>query len=312
MKLSTEIIKKYCCPECHGSLFLNIDFLQCNNCGKKYPIINDTPSFSYQSLDFDITAKAFSEQWDSYNKGDFEDEKVFGLSEKDYIDHFCYAFNIDNLESFSGTVLEVGVGSGHLIRALAERAPNALIIGLDISDNIFKLSKAFEKYSNVYLIHGDLLKPPLREDSIEYIYTSGVLHHTKDIFSSIKSLWKLLRGNGGQFYFWIYPSYQFCAYDTLRNILIKPYKWSKQTRMFLAIVLAPFMWLFFFITKKYSYKNSIESLATTRLRIFDNISPEFQYRSDKKDIENWCQTLKINNFIIKNDLGVLCIKDTNA
>ncbi|RXJ79184.1 class I SAM-dependent methyltransferase [Arcobacter sp. F2176] len=309
--MNSKILDLYKCVNCDSQLKDNIEkeVLECTNCSSEYPIINKVPAFCYNALNNNITAKAFSEQWTHYKNGEYEEDEVFGLKASDYLEHFCYAFNIKNIHDFEGTILEVGVGSGHLINVLAQNAPKATIIGMDISDNIFKLSNIMSKYPNVFLIQGDLLNPPIKKFSIKYIYSSGVIHHTKSVYGSIKSLWGLLKDNNGQLYFWIYPSYQYCAYDRLRNMLGKPYLFKERTRYILSKILAPFLWVYFFITKKYSYKISLESLKTVSFRIFDNISPEFQHRVSKEEIKEYCEKLNITNYTIKNDLGVLCIKD---
>jgi len=298
------------CVKCHTALdfIASSSTLKCIQCSTEYPIINGVPSFSYNSIDDDLTAKAFSNQWALYKNGEYESTEVFGLKEEDYLNHFCYAFKIDKIEELTGIILEVGVGSGHLINILASKAPNATIIGMDISDNIFALSPLMSKYKNLFLIQGDLLTPPLKASSINYLYSSGVLHHTKSLYDSIKSLWILLEECSGKFYFWVYPSYQFCAYDKLRQLLGKPYLYSEKTRYRLSKLLAPFLWIYFLITKKYSYKDHLESLATIQFRIFDNISPEFQHRASKQDIYDWCAQLEIKDYAIVNDLGVLCHK----
>lgn len=311
--MNNKILDFCWCVNCHSNLKYDKkgNVLTCTNCMTNYPIINGIPAFAHNYLTNDITAKAFSEQWAHYQNGEYEEDEVFGLNAKDYLEHFCYAFNIKNINEFDGIILEVGIGSGHLINALAQNAPKATIIGLDISDNVFKLSDMMNKYSNVFLIQGDLLNPPIRKATMEYIYSSGVIHHTKSVYESIKSLWQLLGKDKGKLYFWIYPSYQFCAYDRLRHILGKPYLFTENTRYFLSKILAPFIWFYFLVTKNYSYKTSLESLKTVSFRIFDNISPEFQHRVSKEDIQAYCKELNILNFTIKNDLGVLCKKDEN-
>lgn len=303
-----KLLQLLCCPKCGADVTSDksIENINCNSCEASYPIINGIISFNIEAFENSITAKAFSEQWDGYNKGQFESNTVFGLSEDDYINHFCYAFNIKDIENFDGLILEVGVGSGHLIHALAKVAKKATIIGMDISDNLYSLAYLTEKFENLYLIQADLLNPPIKQHSIEYIYTSGVLHHTENTFKSVKSLWNLV-ANNGEFYFWIYPSYSFCAYDKLRNILGKPYKFTKRTRKILSKLFAPILWTYFFTTKNYSYKDSLENLSTISFRIFDNISPEFQHRTSKKEIKEWCKEIKIDNYQIINDLGILCI-----
>lgn len=305
---NNDIYEFLCCPDCKSNLIRENDKLICNKCEIDYPIINNVPTFKLDAINNNITAQAFSQQWDSYNNNQYEDTMVFGLSSDDYINHFCYAFSIDDIYQLDGTIVEIGIGSGHLLKALAEKATKATIIGIDISENVFYLSKELEKYKNIHLIQADLLELPIKKESIDYVYSSGVLHHTEDTFISVSSIWKIVKRDTGKMYFWIYPSYQFCAYDKLRNLLGKPYLYRKNIRYLLSKLLAPFLWFYFLISKNYSYKNNLETLKTVQFRIFDNISPEFQHRTSKEDIESWCKKLEIKDYSIMNDLGVLCKK----
>ena len=261
------------CIKCSNNLFLKeyelvvekneikTGILECKGCGKQYPIISGVPVFQADASIHNITAKAFSEQWKAHNDGLFEKQQVFGFTENDYIAHFCYAFGIKNHHSLEELILEAGIGSGLLAYTLAKEAPKSIVIGLDISDSVFTLfSKAME-LPNLHLIQCDLTNPPIKKGVIDKVYSSGVLHCTKNPSAGLSSLWSLLN-NKGKLYFWVYPSYIFCAYDWLRKMLGQPYKWTSKVRFLLSWLLAPIFWVYFFLTKRYSYKQSQESLKT--------------------------------------------------
>ena len=58
---------------------------------------------------------------------------------------------------------------------------------------------------NVHVIQGDLTRPPLRPESMDLIYSIGVLHHLPDARGWIPALAPLLR-SGGRFVAWLYAS----------------------------------------------------------------------------------------------------------
>ncbi len=315
MKIS--LVEMLCCVKCEGDLScvsndhnkenneITTGTLTCKGCEQQYSIIHGVPIFATDALDNSVTARAFSEQWDSYNRGHFEKNDVFGITKEEYLAHFCYAFNIGELGLLEGITVEAGVGSGCLSVALAQAAPQNIVIGLDISESVFSLSAAARDLANLHFIQCDLVFPPLRKRIADRAYSSGVLHHIEFPAKGMASLWSLL-GNQGELYFWVYPSYVFSAYDRLRKILGQPYKWSRKVRFSLSWLLAPIMWCYFFVTKRYSYKLSQETIRTIAFRIFDNISPEFQHSFSKKDIGGLCEDMGIKNYKIVNDLGVLC------
>jgi len=296
-----------CCPICSGSLEDKkiINILECTVCKKTFNVVNGVPVFNPEALSNDITAKAFSEQWENRRLGLFEGDDIFGFKEQEYVDNFCFAFDIDDIKKSQGVVVEAGIGSGCLAISLAKASPNTIVIGIDISETVFSLSKNAKELPNLYLIQCDLVNPPIKKDSIDKVYSSGVLHHIKTPKDGIDSLWKITNKEG-KFYFWVYPSYSFCAYDALRNLLGKPFKWHKTTRLFFSWTLAPIMWLYFKSTKKYSYKANLEKINTIAFRIFDNISPEYQHRLSKQQIQTICEDVGIRKYEIINDLGIRC------
>lgn len=312
-----SLSEKLCCNKCQGDLHCqDLDLkvegneiesgtLACVDCGERFPIINGVPAFNTDALDKSITAKAFSEQWDGDKRHLFEKKDVFGLTVDDYVAHFCYAFSIKALNLLHGLVIEAGIGSGCLVIALAKESPRTEVIGMDISNVVFSLAAYARELPNLHLIQCDLTNPPLKKGIADKVYSSGVLHHLHTPLTGLSSLWGLLNGEGN-LYFWVYPSYSYCAYDRLRKMLGKPFKWPMSIRYSISWLLSPFMWAYFFITKCYSYKTSQETLGTIAFRIFDNVSPEFQHRVSKDDIAAWCKSVEIEHYRIVNDLGVVC------
>jgi ubiquinone/menaquinone biosynthesis C-methylase UbiE len=194
-----------------------------------------------------------------------------------------------------------------MITSIGDKVPGAQLIGLDISDSIYQAADKAVAMENVNFMKADLLKPPFRQDSFDYIFSAGVLHHTPNVFESLKSLYMLLKP-GGRIYVWLYPSYIFCAYDFTRRLIPGAWRLPSPARFVLSLALAPLLKLFFLITKLHSQKTSPESLATIAFRIFDNISPEFQSRHSKEEVSEWVLKLGASSYEIVNDLGVVIQK----
>jgi ubiquinone/menaquinone biosynthesis C-methylase UbiE len=88
-----------------------------------------------------------------------------------------------DLSEFS--VLDVGAGSGELLRQIAEFASTngrqATLAGLDlneISANAIKRDSA--SFDNISTIRGDALKLPLADNSFDYAISSLFFHHLTD------------------------------------------------------------------------------------------------------------------------------------
>lgn len=75
-------------------------------------------------------------------------------------------------------VLEVGCGRGDNIITLAKEFPNISFIGLELAEEGYKRCLEMtqdSKLKNVSFIHGDALKPPLEDKSIDFSFTVFVL-----------------------------------------------------------------------------------------------------------------------------------------
>jgi uncharacterized protein YbaR (Trm112 family)/ubiquinone/menaquinone biosynthesis C-methylase UbiE len=312
--VKVRLLEMIVCSKCAGELSaageasgaeIEEGKLVCRSCGSEYPIVGGIPFFNPEALEESITARAFSDQWQLRQKGVFERQDVFGFTEAEYVTHFCYAFGVKDYCQLRDVIVEAGIGSGCLAIALARAAPETTIMGLDISSSLRSLATVARQLPNLHLIQCDLVRPPVKKGIADKVYASGVLHHLEKPVDGLASLWSLVK-KGGQLYFWVYPSYQFCAYDRLRRILGAPFRWPGRIRYVLAWMLAPIMWIYFAVSRRYSYKKSLENMRTVAFRIFDNLSPEFQHRVSKEEVAGWCGRTDIRSFRIIEDLGVVC------
>jgi len=317
--MHTEILKYICCIDCGGNLNIRSNSIhnsnliievaiECDECNSIYPINNGVPNFikGRGEAENSITAKGFTAQWDARSKGLFEASDIFGFTKEDYLENFCYAFNITDIKEMQGVNVEAGIGSGILSETIALMAPNSVVIGLDISDQVYEISKRSVHIKNLHIIKADLCRSPIKKHTVNRVYSSGVLHHIPSISLGIRSLFDLL-SNNGIFYFWVYPDYKKCAYDKVRNFIGSSFLWPFQVRLIFSYFLSPFLWTYFKISKNYSYKSTLENIKTVQFRIYDNISPEYQFRYSKDDINLILDKLECNSEVI-NDLGFRVFK----
>jgi SAM-dependent methyltransferase len=118
-------------------------------------------------------------------------------------------------------ILDAGTGLGREVINLAKVARQSIVVGIEFSDCAESALKNVSSLSNAYIIQGDLLKPPFREGSFDFILSEGVLHHTPDTEEAFGKCCTLLKV-GGEFAFYIYrrrgPIREFTN-DYLRNIM---------------------------------------------------------------------------------------------
>ncbi len=102
-------------------------------------------------------------------------------------------------------VLEIGCGTGVLLSEIAENINPAVLLGLDISPAMIKISKKNivkeDKHSKVDLLLADAHKIPLRPGSVDLIVSTGTLHHIRDPETLFKEITAVLSSRGEA---WIY------------------------------------------------------------------------------------------------------------
>lgn len=99
------------------------------------------------------------------------------------------------------TVLDAGCGMGRYLRVAGEAG--ARVIGLDLSMATRAARDLTADLTNLLILRGDLLRPPIAPGSLDHIYSIGVLDHTPDPRAAFLALTKLLKP-GGRIAIWIY------------------------------------------------------------------------------------------------------------
>ncbi len=88
--------------------------------------------------------------------------------------------------TFRGNFLDLGCANGRNFKIMSN-PPNKLI-GIDISFNLLKIAKSNLKNINQFspneskffqLVHGDIVNLPIREKSIDSIFSIATIHHIK-------------------------------------------------------------------------------------------------------------------------------------
>ena len=98
------------------------------------------------------------------------------------------------------SILDLGCGTGLEFKAIFARAPNALITGVDVSEEM--LSRLREKYqarmSQIRLIHGSFEQALWSKDEYDYVLSVMALHHLLPVPKRklYNKIWKSLRTGG--------------------------------------------------------------------------------------------------------------------
>ncbi len=151
-------------------------------------------------LSFDIQDEETKKVTDFYEEKPFPNYKdnddkqsILKKGDKNFL-----ANQFKKFIGFKKNVLEVGCGTGQLSNYFAIGTNNN-IIALDPTKASLNLAKNFadkNKITNIQFINADIFDDVLKDEVFHFIWTNGVLHHTKNPYGAFKILIKSLKREG--------------------------------------------------------------------------------------------------------------------
>jgi SAM-dependent methyltransferase len=210
-------------------------------------------------------------------------------------------------------VVDFGCGSGRLIETIRQK--NGIAIGFDLSYAVEAAQEIFESDPNVLICQADILKSPIRPNSVDGAFSIGVLHHTANPEAGFKKMVDCVKPDGwisisvygrGGYYdnffvsiyrrifkalwpvFGHYPPlvYSYFAIYCLRPILRVP---------ILRTLVRPFLTFFPFM--------DIPDTDWSVLNTFDSITPSNQYGFTVYEIFQWFKAAGLKNIEPSNWAG---------
>jgi len=231
------------CPACgerrgrHPLVFDGSCNLVCDACGAVYPVIGGVPRFVFTDNSVGDAAqkqvmKSFGDKWSRVpyygHKG-----KTAEFAQRWFFQRYNWYKSEDDLRRFllrRRAILDAGCGLGYLLRWFrsliiggnpGSKKSGNMLIGFDISRAVdFANDK---NRHGIYLAQADIMNPPFKKMSFDYIISDGVLHHTPDTRTALERLISLLKP-GGVIEFYIYlkknPMREFSD-DYIRSYTVK-------------------------------------------------------------------------------------------
>ncbi len=102
----------------------------------------------------------------------------------------------------SGTILDLGSGTGYLSIEIAKMAPCLRVYGVDLSRQMVKIARHHAKaIENAQFVFGNAAKLPFKDDSIDLAISTGASHHWKTPSRVFDECYRVLKTGGEA---WIY------------------------------------------------------------------------------------------------------------
>ena len=176
------------CPRCRGELEPGAgkSHLDCRACGAVVPIVGGVPRLAGERY-----VASFGRQWNRYEVARPEEDVAV----------FRVKTGVDPSDLAGKRVLDAGCGGGRYARLLGEHGANVLAV--DLSSAVDAAATLCGDLPNVRVVQADLIDLPLRDESFDFAFSIGVLHHGPDPRRAFAQVASKVR-RGGKLAVWLY------------------------------------------------------------------------------------------------------------
>src|SRR5262245_3527851 len=178
------------CPACGGTLSAE---WSCARCATRFEVADGVPNLRLPSDDATETVRRF------YERAPFPGypprETLQSLRAR--AERNAFARLLDRAIAADARIVDVGCGTGQMCLYLARA--DRVVVGADLTRASLVLGAAAASrfgLKRVQFVEADLRQPTLRRGAFDVVYSSGVLHHTRNPRASFASLAELARPGG--------------------------------------------------------------------------------------------------------------------
>jgi len=143
--------------------------------GNRIRFLKDQSTVAVNQLQ---TRDAFSDKWNA-TQGLDQEEKLFETQRAWFLRLYGFETeeNLRNYLKAAKTIVDTGCGLGYKAAWLAELAPHACVIGIDLSDSVHLAASRYTDAPNLFFLQADT---GLRSGSCDVVVCDQVIMHTED------------------------------------------------------------------------------------------------------------------------------------
>ena len=333
MSLSRErLLEILRCPACQGQLCLsdgNVTgngelSLECQSCKQQYPIIDDVPRLLLspfrEALLGNVLASADDEpQVKTARSFGFEWNR-FPEMYDEWQQSFLNYMQPHDANFFRGKrVLDAGCGNGRFAYYAAKYG--AEVWAMDLGPAVEVAQRNTAKAGKAQVIQADLHRPPFAPESLDFVYSIGVLHHLPDPEPAFHNLLRFLKPGGEiQIYLYWKPEQQpikrtlLALVTAVRTLTTRlPHTLNYALAFPAAVVaFALFVWPYR-ILRRIGLKSLAEKLPMKQYAGFpfrvcvndqlDRFSAPIENRYTRKDVEDWLRRGQLEEIKVNPSYG---------
>jgi ubiquinone/menaquinone biosynthesis C-methylase UbiE/uncharacterized protein YbaR (Trm112 family) len=184
-----ELLSILRCRECGGVGFQSgetADCLQCRQCASTIPVRAGIPRM-VDAPAADVarrTQDSFGYEWTEFS--DWRQSGDLNFRE--------YFTGLDPVSVRSQRVLDAGCGMGRHARFMADLA--RVVVAVDFSSAIDSAARNVSDKPNVQCVQADITALPFADNTFDYVYSIGVLHHIDNTPGALASVVRKARPGG--------------------------------------------------------------------------------------------------------------------
>jgi 2-polyprenyl-3-methyl-5-hydroxy-6-metoxy-1,4-benzoquinol methylase len=224
------------------------------------------------------TVESFGNEWGKFSE--FSDKEIFESG-----DEYFDIINSTMLNK-STTVLDMGCGSGRWTKYVASKA--GFVEAIDPSHSIFSATHLLKDLNNIRLSRASADNIPFADNSFDFVFSLGVLHHIPDTKKAMKDCVAKVK-QGGYFMVYLYYNldtksswYRF-LYDASNLIRVPVSKLPKTLKHIVCEILAVLIYMPFVLFSRLLLLLNLRGLAK-RVPLFYYANKSFNIiRTDSLD-----------------------------
>ena len=252
----------------------------CGNCGAAYPVVSGVPRFVPREL----YAESFGFQWNRFARTQLDSAQGTTRSRETFVQKTGW----QPRDLRGKRVLDAGCGMGRFAEVCADAG--AEVYAIDLSRAVEAAYRNLGHRPNVHIFQADILHLPFPEESFDFIYSIGVLHHTPRPREAFLKLPPLLKP-GGAVAVWVYERRlrRLVGGEVLRVVTPSlPKVWLLQaSRIAISLYHVHRLPLIGRLTAVI-LPTSMEPDPEWRwLDTFDWYSPPYQWKHSNEEVEGW-------------------------
>lgn len=143
--------------------------------------------------------RTFSSEWVNF---DWDGSAYWGQTPEGWFHCMRYMLDLERHPVKGKLVCEVGIGVGGVADYMA-REEGCELIGMDLGYAVDVAFKHFGRNPFLHIVQASAFAPPIPPETLDFLYSWGVLHHTYSTSEAFKSVSKLPKKQG-RCYIWVY------------------------------------------------------------------------------------------------------------